>query len=210
MKKTLSLGFLVCILFICGCGSKVAEVRITPEKSKIKGANNTLQLTAGLLDEDGKPAEGPALVWFSENQEVATVDQTGKVTSVSSGSTTITASSGRITGEARVDVEVLGSIEISHPRIRLEIGQQRRIGYRLKSEKGGELRGYKFKFMSENPEFATVDDTGMVTAKAKGLATINVSVDSVMGSFLVAVPDPEKEGLESAPDYVPPEEMEEE
>lgn len=65
-------------------------VTITPAAEEIEVAG-TLQLSASVVDEsDGQDVPDPELTWSSDDDAVATVDQTGLVTGVAIGDATIT------------------------------------------------------------------------------------------------------------------------
>lgn len=64
----------------------------------------TVQLTATVQDQNGKPMGGQVPTWTSSAAGVATVDATGRVTAVSNGSATITASLGGAAATAAVTV----------------------------------------------------------------------------------------------------------
>ena len=68
----------------------------------VAGQVKTLQ--AQIEDADGNPMGGLAATWATSDATVATVDANGTVTAVSSGTATITATSGNLTSTAAVTV----------------------------------------------------------------------------------------------------------
>ncbi|HKN68613.1 MAG TPA: Ig-like domain-containing protein, partial [Gemmatimonadaceae bacterium] len=84
----------------------VASVAVDPATSTI-APGSTTQLTAVLKDAKGNVLTGRTVTWSSSNEAVAKVDGAGLVTTVGTGSATITATSEDKTGTATVTVGVL-------------------------------------------------------------------------------------------------------
>lgn len=76
---------------------------ITFDKTEgILNVGNTVTITATVAPEE---ATNPAVTWSSSDEKVATVDSNGKVTAVSSGNATITATAGEESANYEVTVE---------------------------------------------------------------------------------------------------------
>ena len=105
------------------------------------------------------------VTWTSSNTSVATVSSTGKVTAVGSGMATITAVCGDAVARCSVHV---GSFGIDKTTMFLEPGQTGTIGAFITPEQ-------PLVWSSSNTSVATVDNSGVVTAVAKGTATITVT-----------------------------------
>ena len=73
------------------------ELKLTPTEVKLDAAGDTTQLEATLTG-----VEGGTITWTSADDKVATVDDTGLVTAVASGITTVTASCGELTATCTV------------------------------------------------------------------------------------------------------------
>jgi surface protein len=84
-------------------GPVVATVAVTPATSEAVVGGET-QLAAVLRDAANNVITGPTVYWTSSAEGVATVDGTGKVTGVSPGVATITATSQWRSGTAQVTV----------------------------------------------------------------------------------------------------------
>lgn len=82
----------------------IAAVRVAPAAAEMM-AQETLQLTAWLRDTEGKTIQGARpITWQSSNASVATVDGSGRVTAVGTGSTTISAASEGKSGSTSIIV----------------------------------------------------------------------------------------------------------
>lgn len=83
-----------------------SRVELSPPSQTIGFIGSTVKFTARVLDGSGAPVQGVALTWASSDPEVATVDFEGRVTGLSDGTATITATtSGGVTGDAAITVE---------------------------------------------------------------------------------------------------------
>ena len=120
------------------------------------------------------------IVWMSSNPTVATVDGDGKVTGRSAGTATITAISDRgdrAACKVTVTKEGAGS-EAKKPAL-----DQSSLSFALKYDDLHPTKQlklinndhsfiYVYQWLSSNPEVATVDENGLVTAQGTGGATI--------------------------------------
>ena len=77
--------------------------RITPVNSILK-PNQTVQLYSLVIDNNNSEIDDPEVVWSSTNEFVAIVDQNGRVTTKSKGSTSIIATVENIQGMAKIYV----------------------------------------------------------------------------------------------------------
>lgn len=82
----------------------VASVTVTPGTAALV-VPQAVQLTATVRDQQGNPMS-TAVSWTTSSSAVASVSQTGLVTSVGAGTATITASAGGQSGSATVTVTV--------------------------------------------------------------------------------------------------------
>ena len=82
----------------------VTGVKITPEDDQELEIGDTVQLTAVVQPED---ATDKSVTWSSDNEAVATVDETGLVTAVSVGTVTITVTTNDGGYSGRIEVSVV-------------------------------------------------------------------------------------------------------
>lgn len=97
----------------CSSGTEApvpTSVTITPGQLSFGQLNQSLALTAKVVDQRGDSMTGQVVTWSSNNTAVATVNPTtGSVTSVANGTATITATSGSATGNITATVNQLAS-----------------------------------------------------------------------------------------------------
>ncbi|MFQ6673255.1 MAG: Ig-like domain-containing protein, partial [Fidelibacterota bacterium] len=108
MKATLQavLLFIVLVAFwACEEEPQIARVSLSPPSAVIhKG--ETLQFTARVSDDNGDVVTNAHVIWSSDDEAVATIDDDGLATGVSQGSATITATADGAWGSASLTVEL--------------------------------------------------------------------------------------------------------
>ena len=121
--------------------------------------------------------KSPKIKWRSANKKIAKVDsKTGKVTGVKKGSTTIYAKVEGYKKEIKCNVKVLKApkarnFSISPKNGSLKVGQ---VGqYKIDFDSG---YGGSFTFSSSDPEIASIDEKGLVTAIAPGTCKITATM----------------------------------
>lgn len=124
----------------------------------------TLQLTAT------KNPANMSVSWTSSNTSVATVSNTGLVTAKSVGTATITVANAADSSEnATCTITVNGTLSISKTNVSLTKGET------LQLTATKTPTNMSVAWTSSNTSVATVSNTGLVTAKGVGTATITVA-----------------------------------
>ena len=145
--------------------------------SLITGASETL--TAIVVPSN---ASNPAVAWENNNESIATVDQTGKVTAVSPGSCIITATAvdgSGVKAECQVTViQLVIGITLSQTSLTLTTGGS---GTLTASVEPSNASNRAVTWESNDESIATVDQTGKVTAVSAGSCTITVTADDGSG-----------------------------
>jgi uncharacterized protein YjdB len=109
--------------------------------------------------------------WVSEDPSVATVDENGKITAVSYGTTNVTVYGGEV--EATIVVSIgLADILLDPSTLVIDLGFTQQIKATAVPKASIEI---SFDWASEDPNVATVDETGKVTAISEGTTNIIVS-----------------------------------
>ena len=131
----------------------------------------TFQLTGTLNPISYVPESA---VWSSSNESVATVDQSGLVTAVKSGTATITYTVDGMS--ASCEVTVLGGLTVTEKEVSLKVGETHQLNATV------DPSTVKPTFASGDDRIATVDENGKITAVGEGTVTIYVRVGSVFSS----------------------------
>lgn len=139
---------------------------------------NTLQLKATIKGATKN------VVWESSDINVATVDAKGKVTSVSAGTVTITATANRKSASCTV------TIKESSTALNMDTMQLSNKGIGSSMKLTPSIVGSKksIKWISSDKTVATVSN-GKVTGKKSGTATITATVNGISDTCVVTVTD---------------------
>lgn len=111
--------------------ASVATVTVSPASATL-GPGDEVTFTAETRDAAGVVLEGRSVAWASSNPSVASVSGSGVVTGVAPGSTTISATSEGVEGQATVQVQV--GLSLLH---RWDFGGSGRSGLAFSDSEGG-------------------------------------------------------------------------
>jgi uncharacterized protein YjdB len=151
------------------------------------GVASTVQ--AAVVDGGGQSLPSSDVVWSSGDTTVATVSQTGTITAVGQGSTSVKATAGAV--QALVTVRVAtgpSSITVTPSPVTLNaVGDTVRLVATVLDAAGGTLDSVTVTFTDGDTLIATVDSTGLVTSIADGTTALTVIGDTVRTTVLVTV-----------------------
>jgi uncharacterized protein YjdB len=166
----------------------VASVRVTPSSAAIT-VDGTVHMQAATLDAGGNPLTGRTVTWTSDNEGVATVDNTGLVTGVAIGATTITATSEGKRGTAGIAVaaQVAASISVAPPSVSITVGQTSQLTPTVKDASNAVISGAPVTWSIDNQSIATVSSTGLVTGLSPGTATVTATSGAAHTTVSVTV-----------------------
>ena len=179
----------VATITVTTTNGKEATCKVTVTKKPVPIESVSLNKEALTLEEQqaetlvatinpSETTDDKTLTWKSSNEEVATVDQEGKVTAVKEGSTTITVTTtnGK---EATCEVTVtkkpvpIESVSLNKTTLKLEEQQVETLVATINPNETTDDTTLTWK--SSNEEVATVDSQGKVTAVKEGSTTITVT-----------------------------------
>jgi uncharacterized protein YjdB len=171
----------------------VASVQVTPPSADIE-VGKSQQFSAAALDEFGNLVTGASFTWSSSDASVATVLETGLASGAAAGSADIRAVSGGVMGSARSTVEPadtdpqVATVIISPSEVTLtalgETAQLAAVGH---DPSGNPISDAIITWSTPDSSIATVDQMGMVTAKAVGSALIVASASCCQAADTVEV-----------------------
>ena len=165
----------------------VAVTGVTLNKTALTlniGASETLSATVAPADATNKK-----VTWKSSDAAVASVDANGKVTGVKAGEATITVTTedGGKTATCKVTVKPNLVSEITLAALAIYVGESKAITATVKPD---DATNKELTWKSSDESIATVDNTGKVTGKKIGTATITATArdgSGVSGSCTVTV-----------------------
>ncbi|HET7565570.1 MAG TPA: Ig-like domain-containing protein [Gemmatimonadaceae bacterium] len=169
----------------------VASIVIAPT-SATATVGSTVDLQAVTYDAKGNKLTGRAIVWSSDHQSVATVDNSGHVKAVSQGQATISATSEGKSASATVTVTPMpvASVSVSPSTASVDVGKTVQLGATTRDQNGNSLTGRSVAWSSSNSTIASVDGSGKVTGVAAGTATITATSEGKNGSATITVNTP--------------------
>ena len=151
---------------------------------------DTVQLTATVLDQNGQPVTGAVVTWTSSDEAVATVNNQGLVTAVMNGTAMITARSGTASTSITVTVmQTAGSIAIEPmtPPALMALEDTVQLTATVLDQNGQPVTGAVVTWTSSDEAVATVNNQGLVTAVMNGTAMITARSGTASTSITVTV-----------------------
>ena len=204
-------------------GGFTAQCKVTVKK----GAPEEIDVTSVMLNQnsltlqkDGSEtlsavvqpenATDPSVRWSSSDTAVATVDEKGKVTAISKGTTVISATTvdGGFIAQCTVtvsedtpEVVAVENVSLDKKTLTVDIGESEKLTATVKPDNAANKNVI---WSSNDEDVASVDANGRVTAISRGTATITVRTED--GNFAaqckvtVTDPDATSTDTESKPD----------
>ncbi len=173
----------------------IARIDVAPATATIDvGAPQ--QFTARAFAVNGQEASGVLFAWQSSNMSVATIDQNGLATGLSSGPTEIRASgrgvqSAPATLTVRDVVRVLTRIDVTPSSAAIPVGGAQQFTAHGFDQFGNEMTGLMFTWESTNTNAATIDQSGLASGANEGqTTTIRASAQGVTGTATLSVTPP--------------------
>ncbi len=165
----------------------VESVSISETSVTLKTGENTA-LSATVRPDN---ATDKTVTWSSEDTKIATVDQSGKVTAVAVGTTTVTASAGNKFANCTVTVVSstieVESVTLSKSALDMKTGQTATLAATVLPENATDKT---VAWTSSDTKIVTVDQNGNVTAVTAGTATITASAGNSSATCTVTVTEP--------------------
>ena len=168
------LVFVLALTILSACIKSPSKPTVQ-EPSSITLSSSTIVLTAigqrilisaTVLDQDSRVISDATIFFRSGNETIAAVSDNGLVTAVSMGTAQITVTSGYATAGATVNVtQEAGSVTITPTSATLTTaGETVQLKAEVKDTGSTIIPGAVVVWSSSNPEVATVDANGIVTA----------------------------------------------
>ena len=153
-----------------------SSIDLSPAPKILTAVGDGLILTARLVDAGGTPIPGASLTWTSDDPDVASVDQEGRVQAVGDGSTLIRVSASGLSAETQVEVDPRPTALVVTPdELTIDAlgAVEQLVG--LVVDRNGNAIDATVSWSSAGPGIATVSTTGQVTSVANGSTTITAS-----------------------------------
>jgi uncharacterized protein YjdB len=163
----------------------IVEVDVVPSATTFFSLGDTIRLVATGVDARGHPGPTPAVAWVSQNDAVVTVDSTGLVTAVRTGSTDVFATTGELLDSAGVTVAQLATeVRVTPAVDTLVVGETVRLNAIALDANGHEVEDTDYVWSTRSPPVVTVDDSGLVTAAGRGTGAIQVKATRAGANYV--------------------------
>jgi subtilisin family serine protease len=172
-----------------GDPDRPAKVVLTPDTLRFEAIGDTIAVQASINDRYGNAVASPRVVWTVADTGVARVDTAGRVVSRAAGETVLTARADTATGSAPLTViPVPRSLQIQPSADTLgALGESVQFSALVRDANGNEVAGAPVAWNSTDPAVASVDATGLATARANGTAGIVAAIDALSDTATLRV-----------------------
>ncbi|WP_375766238.1 Ig-like domain-containing protein [Archangium gephyra] len=183
------------VLLLASACAKVERIEVKPAKVALSEAGESVALSAQAVTAEGKPVEKAELAFASTNTKVATVDATGKVTAVKSGSANISVTSGEVSASAPVEVIIPSAILIKGAPFTLTgLDTDVAVEAEVQDDAGRPVKESKMEFAAADASVVQVEGNRLV-AKGVGTAKVTATAGKLTQEFEVTVKLPEVDAV---------------
>lgn len=185
-----SLSSLLVALVFAGCAPEKKPVTFTSVAvtaaaggTSFVSIGETRQLTAVVESSEGPKNDAALFTWTSSAPNIATVDATGLVTSVSNGKATIAATIGKLAGTIELTVnQATTSLTISPTQAAIESGATQQFTVTAKDAAGHTASLNNVLWSVGMVAVASVDNRGLATGNGAGSTTITATLGTLTAS----------------------------
>ncbi|PYO65903.1 MAG: hypothetical protein DMD69_15945 [Gemmatimonadetes bacterium] len=169
----------------------ITSVVVTPASATLDALGLAQPFTAIAQDANGNVILGRSFTWSAAPAGVATIDPvTGIATALANGITTITATTGGVSGTATLSVaQIVKSVVVSPASATLDaFGLTQQFSAVAQDANGNVVPGQTFAWSASPAGVVAIDPvTGLATAVANGVATISATMAGVSGTAVLSV-----------------------
>lgn len=195
MKRLFNPLMAASIVLLASACQKLERIEVKPEKVQLSEAGQAVTLAARGLTADGEPVEKAEFEFSSSDAKVATVDATGKVSAVKSGTAGITVKSGEKSALTPVEVVIPSAITVKGAPFTLTgLGSEAVVESEVQDDAGRPVKEAKLEYAAADANVVAVEGNKLV-AKAVGTTSVTVSSGKLKQSFDVTVKLPEVDAV---------------
>jgi uncharacterized protein YjdB len=159
------------------CRRLLTKITLSPATPALRvGESVTLSAVGTYDDQSELPLAGNSVIWFSSNGSVLSVDVTGKLKALATGSARIKATSGTVTAEKSITVlaaRTLIGLDVTPAMQSVAKGQMASFTVKNRFSNGDvEARSTPVNWTIANPEIATLTSQGIL---AKNIGSTNIT-----------------------------------
>ena len=168
----------------------VARIDVAPLEQGAVLVGSQRQFRATLRAADGSVISGRSVTWSISHAERGQIDAVGTVTARQPGLVVVTATSEGKSGTAQLEIaaRTVARLDVSVQALDLQIGDQRPVQALALDALGQLIADAPIAWSSADPNVATVDNSGLVTAMHGGETILTVSSGSATATVAVRIP----------------------
>lgn len=165
---------------------KLGKINIQSSKQALK-INESLQLSAELLDESNNLVENVSVSWRSSDNSIILIDEEGFAEAKKQGQVWIFAMAEGFKKDSTIlsvveDANKLASITISPSATQFEVGQTIQFSAAGKTVDGTNIQVTSFQWSSSDPSTVSIDNSGLATAEKPGNVQIYASAEGIQSN----------------------------
>ena len=169
---------------------------VTPDTVAFEALGDTLRLRADVRDQIGRPMPGELVIWDASDTLVATVDPAGLVTAAGNGTATVAATSGKLSGDAAIEVmQRVRSVTVTPATDTIAPGDTLLLSAEALDANRRLVGDAEFLWSTSDASVAPVDAGGVVRGAGEGAAVITAAAGDVPGTADIAVVNPDRAAL---------------
>jgi uncharacterized protein YjdB len=148
-----------------------------------------VNFAATVRDTTGVIVTDRTVAWSSSDTRVATVTPSGVVTALGTGTATIIATSGLVSGSGKITVTpgAAATVTLSPETVTIKDDGSVQLTATAKDAQGNEITGRAFTWTTSEGSTATVSSSGLVRGKRSGTVTITATLDGKFDRTVVTV-----------------------
>lgn len=196
MKRLFTPLLAASLALLASACEKVERIELKPAQLALNEAGQSATLDAQPLTGKGEPVdkEKAKLEFSSSDEKVATVDATGKVTAVKSGTGSITVKSGEVVATAPVQVSIPTTLSVKNAPTTLVLGAGAVLEAEVQDDAGKVVKDSKLAYASADASVVLVEGNTL-TAKAPGSTTVTATSGKLKQELPITVKLPDVESV---------------
>jgi uncharacterized protein YjdB len=186
MLRLIHIMSLLILAALAGCSSP-ATIDVEPKNLLLKGKSETIQLQPTVKDASGKVMHDVAVTFKSMTPTMATVDASGNVQAVTSGTGTILVSCGKASQEVEVIIQIPKKIEIDPSSPMMMLGVTKGFKATVINDRDQPMIAGEVRWVSSDPNIFTVDASGNVKTVNEGEAKLTAFAAGIESTTTITV-----------------------
>ncbi len=159
-----------------------------PPQGAVGLEGTVVPLNVSAEDDEGQQADLKPITFKSSDPQVASVDDEGRVTLLSDGTTTISATYFKKKAELPLTVQIQkpAAVQVDRPHQFFKLGTAKPLAFAVISENGSPIH-VPATFEVSNPRIASVDKDGNLKAQARGTTVVTILAGRAKNTVKITV-----------------------